>query len=90
MATYTVTLSEAQDKALSYTALSQQEWIDNAVHVRCNLAIDEIVKICVEKCLETNTQIPGSKDAMVMLAFEQGWVLTGAQRNEQPVLTPGA
>lgn len=89
MATYTVTLSEAQDKALSYAALSQQDWIDNAVHVRCNIAVDEIVKVCVEKCLETNTQIPGSKDAMVLLAFEQGWVLTGAQRNEQPVPAPG-
>ena len=80
---YTITLTEAEDKALSYVALSQQDWIDNAVHERCRVAIDEIVKICVEKCLETNTQIPGSKDNMVLLAFENGWVKTGVEQNNE-------
>jgi hypothetical protein len=80
---YTVTLTEAEDKALSYVVLSQQDWIDNAVHERCRVAIEEIVKICVEKCLETNTQIPGSKDDMVLLAFENGWVKTGSQQNDE-------
>ena len=80
---YTVTLSQAEDKALSWAAASQQAWIDNAVHERCRTAIEVIVKICVEKCLETNTPVPGSKDAMVDLAFEQGWVKTVAQINEE-------
>ena len=80
MTDYTITLSEAEDKALSYVAYSQQEWIDNAVHERCRIAIDEIVKICVEKCLETGTPIPGSKDEMVSLAFAQGWVIAAADR----------
>lgn len=82
---YTITLTEAEDKALSHVALSQQDWIDNAVHERCRAAIDEIVKICVEKCLETNTQIPGSKDDMVLLAFEQEWVKTGVQINAESI-----
>lgn len=77
---YTVTLSSAEDKALSYVAFSQQDWIENAVHERARVAIEEVVKICVEKCLETNTQIPSSKDAMVELAFEQGWVITAAAK----------
>ena len=77
---YTVTLTAAEDAALSYAAFSQQDWIDNAVHERARIAIDEIVQITVAKCLETNTQIPGSKDAMVDLAFAQGWVKTAAQR----------
>jgi hypothetical protein len=68
---------------LSYAALAQQNWIDNAVHERCRLAIEEIVALTVQKCLETNTQIPGSKDAMVDLAFEQGWVKTAAQRQAE-------
>ena len=83
MATYTTTLTEAENKALSSVALSQQDWIDNAVHERCRIAIEEIVTLTVQKCLETNTQIPGSKDAMVTLAFEQGWVKTAAQRNAE-------
>jgi hypothetical protein len=84
---YTITLTEAEDKALSYVALSQQDWIDNAVHERCRVAIDEIVKICVEKCLETNTQIPGSKNDMVLLAFENGWVKTGVEQNNESTQT---
>ena len=83
MSTYTITLSTAENAALSFTALSQDEWIQNAVHERCRIAIDEIVALTVQKCLETNTQIPGSKDAMVTLAFEQGWVKTAAQRNAE-------
>jgi hypothetical protein len=89
MTEYTITLSDAEDKALSYAAFSQQDWIDNAVHERCRIAIDEIVKITVEKCLETGTPIPGSKDEMVDLAFEQGWVKSAAERQaESEAATP--
>ena len=83
MTNYTVTLTEAENKALSYAALSQDEWIQNAIHERCRVAIEEIVATTVQRCLETNTQIPGSKDAMVDLAFEQGWVKTAAERQAE-------
>jgi hypothetical protein len=71
---HTVTLTTAEYLALGYVAVSQEEWIDNAIHYRCSAAIEDIVKICVEQCLKTNTQIPNSKDAMVELAFSQGWI----------------
>lgn len=77
--TYTITLSTAENAALSHIALSQQDWIDNAVHDRCRIAIDEIVAITVEKCLETGTQLPGTKDDIVMLAFEEGWIKSAAE-----------
>jgi len=80
---YTIILSDSEDKAFSYAAISQQDWIDNLVHERCRIAIDEIAKICVEQCLANNIQIPGSKDAMVELAFHNGWVITAAQRQAQ-------
>lgn len=83
MPQYTVTLSDAQDAALSYVAFSQEDWIQNAVHERCRIAIEEIVKITIEKCLENNIQIPSSKDEMVILAFEQEWVKTVAQKNAE-------
>jgi len=83
MTTYTITLTEAEDKALSYAALSQDSWIQNAAHERCRVAIEEIVALTVQKCLETNTAIPGTKDAMVTLAFTQGWVKTAAQRQAE-------
>jgi hypothetical protein len=83
MTDYTITLSAAEDKALSYAAFSQQDWIDNAVHDRCRIAIDEIAQITVQKCLEAGIQIPASKEAMVDLAFDQGWVKTAAERQAE-------
>lgn len=83
MTTYTITLTDAEDKALSYSAFSQDDWIQNAVHERCRLAIDEIVAVTVQKCLETGTQIPSSKEAMVDLAFSEGWVKSAAERQAE-------
>ena len=77
---YTITLSNAENLALSYVALNQQDWINNAVHERCRVAIDEIVQFTVQKCFETNTQIPNSKDELVVIAFSQGWLLTASQQ----------
>ena len=71
---YTITLTETENKALGYIALSQQDWMDNAIHERCRIAIDDIVQLTVQKCLENNIQIPSSKDEMVDLAFTQNWI----------------
>ena len=68
MATYTITLSNAEDKALHVVALSAQDWIDNAVHERCRIAIDEIVNAEVQRKLAVNEPITGSKDDIVMAA----------------------
>lgn len=83
MVTYTITLTDAENMALGYAAFSQDDWIQNAAHERCRVAIDEIVQIVVAKCLEAGIQIPGSKEAMVELAFEKGWVKTAAQRQAE-------
>jgi hypothetical protein len=68
MATYTITLSDAEDKALKSVAVSAQDWIDNAVHERCRIAIEEIVAAEVQRKLAANEPITGSKDDIVMAA----------------------
>jgi hypothetical protein len=68
MATYTITLRDAEDKALKVVALSAQDWIDNAVHERCRIAIDEIVNAEVQRKLAAGQPITGSKDDIVMAA----------------------
>lgn len=80
---YTVTLTNTEDQALSFVALSQQDWIDNVVKNRARIAIDEIVKIAVEKYIEVGESMPGSKDEIVAAAFERGWVKTAADRNAE-------
>ena len=66
--TYTITLSDAEDKALGFVAFSQQDWIDNAVHERCRIAIDEIVNAEVQRKLANNETISGSKEDIVIAA----------------------
>ena len=80
---YTITITETEDKALSYASASQQDWIDNAVHVRCSNAINEIVKIYTERALDEGIQIPATREAIVDDAFTRGWVKTVKQRNEE-------
>jgi len=77
MATYTITLSAAEDKALHVVALSAQDWIDNAVHERCRIAIEEIVNAEVQRKLAAGEPITGSKDDIVMAAN----VESAAERN---------
>ena len=76
---YTVTLSDAEDKALGVAAFSQQDWIDNAVHNRCRIAIEEIVAAEIQRKLDAGETITGSKEDIVMAADVQ----SVAQKSEQ-------
>jgi hypothetical protein len=68
MAIYTITLSDAEDKALGVVAFSQNDWIQNAVHERCRVAIEEIVAAEVQRKLAAGETISGSKEDIVMAA----------------------
>lgn len=68
MAQYVITLSDAEDKALGVVAVSQNDWIQNAVHERCRIAIEEIVAAEVQRKLAAGEPITGSKDDIVMAA----------------------
>jgi hypothetical protein len=79
MKTYQITLTEAEELALSAVAFDPQDWINNVVHERCRLAMEDIVKVAVEQCLNNGVPVPQTKDAIVSLAFSQKWVKTGAE-----------
>jgi hypothetical protein len=76
---YTITLSDAQDKALSVIAVDQQDWIENAVFERCRIAIEQIVNTEVQRKLAAGEPITGSKEDIVMAAD----IETAAERNER-------
>lgn len=65
---YTITLTEAQKKALEYVAYDPQDWIENAVYERCRLAIDEIVALEVDRITSSGGEISGTKDDIVLAA----------------------
>ena len=65
---YTITLTDAQQKALEYVTYDPQEWIENAVHNRCRIAIDEIVNLEVDRITSQGGEISGTKDDIVLAA----------------------
>ena len=85
MKTYTITLTDAEDKALGYVAASQQDWIDNAVHERCRIAIDEIVNAEVQRKLANNETISGSKEDIVNAANIKSAAERNAEAQQQQV-----
>lgn len=68
MATYTINLSDAEDKALGAVAFSQDDWIQNAVKERCRIAMEEIIAAEVQRLLDAGQSITGSKDDIVLAA----------------------
>jgi hypothetical protein len=68
MKTYTIEITDAQDKALRHVALDPQQWIQNVVNVRCDVAIDDIVKLEIERRLAAGDTISGSKADIVLSA----------------------
>jgi hypothetical protein len=66
--TYTVSISDAEKRALEYIALSVQDWIDNAVDNRARIAIDEIYNAEVARMTADPdiTSIPADKDQVVL------------------------
>ena len=78
---YTVTLTEAQRKALEYIALDASEWINNAAISRSNNAVDEICAIYTNHKLDNDEAITVvGKDAMVLAAYSEGLIQSAAAR----------
>lgn len=63
---FTITLTDAEHKALAHVALSPEDWINNAVHERCRIAIEEIVAAEVQRKLAAGEAITGTKDDIVL------------------------
>jgi hypothetical protein len=66
--TYTVSLTDAQKKAMEYITVSVQDWIDNAVDNRARVSTDEIYNSEVARMTAdpSITTIPADKDQVVL------------------------
>jgi hypothetical protein len=85
MNNYTIQLTDTEKAAMEYVAYNPQEWVENAFKERARIAIDEIVKIAVDKFLDANQTIPGSREEIVAAAFSNGWVDKASDRaNQRP------
>jgi len=70
MTTYTITLNDAEVKAMEFVALSVQDWVENALKNRARQAMDEIYNSEVQRMTNdpTVTSIPADKEAVVLAA----------------------
>ena len=80
MKTYTITLSDVEDKALACVAISQQEWIENVVKDRCRIAIDDVFN----QIANSGVPLSGTKEDMIL----SDSVKTLAQREAETPPTP--
>jgi hypothetical protein len=76
MNNYTITLTDTEKAAMEFIAYDPQDWMDNAIHERARLAIEDIVKLSVNKFLEAGQTIPGSREEIVAAAYNNGWIQT--------------
>lgn len=79
MPTISISLTDTENKALEYAAVSAQDWADNALTNRARIAADEIIALLVEHCNANDIALAVGKDAQVTQAYELGVVKTAAQ-----------
>ena len=88
---YTITLTEAEQKAREYIAVDVDEWITNAAKNRARIAIDQICSLYTNHKLENNKTISVvGKDAMVLAAYQEGLINTAAQINAEELAAASA
>lgn len=81
MNTFTITITDAELKALAYSVLDPQEWISNAAHERCRVAMEEIFAAEVARMIAdpSITEIPADREVVVLAAD----IKTAAERHAE-------
>ena len=83
MTDYKVTLTDTEDKAMTYCTVSTQDWVDNALKNRARIAKEEIIALNTTHCNANNIQIATGEDAQVAQAFSLKVVKTAKEREAE-------
>jgi hypothetical protein len=75
---YTITLTDAQQKAMEYCAADINEWMNNFATNRANIAIREIIEKNTAHCNANSIAIAVGIDAQVQQAYDLGVVTSAA------------
>ena len=79
MPKYTIELSDVEQRAMEYVATDVDFWIQNAVHERARLAIEEMVQTHIKDKLAKGEGINGTREEIVMTTH----LLSAVARNEE-------
>ncbi len=74
MKTISIELTDSEYQVFKLIAADPTDCVTNAAKERCRIAIDEIVSMVVQKCLNERLTIPSTREEMVALAIANGWV----------------
>lgn len=66
MTEYVVNLTDVEKKALEYVAADCNEWIQNAIHERCRLAMEELVADTIRDKLARGETLAGTKEDIAL------------------------
>jgi len=79
MPKYTIELSDVEQRAFEYISTDVDFWIQNAVHERARLAIEEMVQTHIQEKLAKGETISGTREEIVMTTH----LLSAVARNEE-------
>ena len=85
MAKYEIELTDTEDKAMSYSAFSNLEWIKHAVKDKARKCKERIIAANVAHCNANGITIATGEDAQVTQAFDLKVVKTAKERHEESI-----
>ena len=78
----TITLTDTQVKSAEVEMADIQDWLENAINVRADLAQKKIIEKLVAHCNENEIALAVGADAQVNQAYELGLVIRAADVEE--------
>jgi len=81
---YTITLTDAQVKAVRVDMVDIQDWLENAITVRAELAQNKIIEKLVAHCNENEIALAVGTSAQVDQAYELGLVSEASAEEVTP------
>ena len=84
MTTFTIEITDSQFRALEYVAVDPAHWAREFVLHRSITATNEIVALVTEHCLDNGLTLPGTREAMIIFAYDNNLIQTAANQNSSP------
>ena len=81
---YTITLTDTQFKSAETEMAAIQEWLENAITVRADLAQKNIIEQLVSHCNENEIALAVGANAQVQQAYDLGLVSRAADMVVEP------
>lgn len=81
---YTITLTDTQVKAVRVDMVDIQDWLENAITVRAELAQNKIIEKLVAHCNENEIALAVGTSAEVDQAYELGLVSEASAEEVTP------